>query len=90
MIHSEDFLRKLANKKVTGDFYPFDTDDIDKYDKAKWNSIIEEIKITLSLFNYNLLSKEELEKALDFNANIASNLINGQPRVFDCFFHWED
>ena len=30
MIHSEDFLRKLANEKVTGDFYPFDTGDLDK------------------------------------------------------------
>jgi hypothetical protein len=65
-------------------------DDIDKYDKIKWDSDIEKIKLTLSYFNYNLLTKEELEKTVDLEINIASNLINGSPRVFDCFFHWED
>lgn len=64
--------------------------DINKYDTAKWNNDIEKIKFTLSHFKYNLLTKEELEKSLDFEINIASNLIDGKPRVFDCFFHWED
>ncbi|MBF7091205.1 hypothetical protein IUY40_06605 [Flavobacterium sp. ALJ2] len=30
MTHSEYFLKKLASEKVTGDFYPFDTGEIDK------------------------------------------------------------
>jgi len=195
MTYSEDFLQRLANEKVTGDFYPFDTGDIDKvedyirqivgrlknnhtihvepdfdyhgsgfasyisiriskrdhsdsiittdknritkdtkgillyisnlapfwyyggsewsvttengkflsgssgyifpndihnYDTEKWNNEIEKIKLILSHFHYNLLTKEALEKTLDFEINIASNLIDGKPKVFDCFFHWED
>jgi|GEM_PF-3760475 len=60
----------------SGHIFP---NDIDKYDKAVWEKDIEKIKFTLSHFGYNLLTKEELEKPLDFNVNIASNLIDGKP-----------
>jgi hypothetical protein len=68
-------------------FFP---EDIDKYDKAVWDNDIEKIKLQMSDAGYNLLTKEELERPLDFKVTIAGDLINGKPRVFDCFFHWDD
>lgn len=64
--------------------------DIDEYDAAAWESDIEKIKSVLSHFGYNLLTRKEVEEPLDFNVYVAGNLIVGKPRVFDCFFHWED
>ena len=85
MVHNKRKWNFLSGS--SGYIFP---DDINKYDKTKWGKDIEKIKFTLSHFNYNLLTKEELERTLDFKVNIASNLIDGKPSVFDCFFHWED
>ncbi len=71
----------------TGYIFP---EHINKYDKTKWDRDIEKIKYTLNHFNYNLLTEQELKKQIDFEIEIAGNLIQGKPRVFDCFFHWED
>lgn len=64
--------------------------EVNNYDKTKWDNDIEKIKFILGDFNYNLLTQSEIENILDFEISIASNFINGKPRVFDCFFHWED
>lgn len=65
-------------------------DAINRYNKEIWEDDLNKIKLTLSDFNYNLLTKEELEKTLDFEISLESNLMDGAPKVFDCFFHWED
>ncbi|MCA0428854.1 MAG: hypothetical protein LCH37_15565 [Bacteroidetes bacterium] len=65
-------------------------EDNNAYDTTKWETDMERIKFTLNQFNYQLLKQDELETPLDFDLTLASNFITGKPRVFDCFFHWND
>jgi hypothetical protein len=65
-------------------------EDHNKYDASIWATDIEKIKLVIENAGYQLLTRKELEAPLDFELSIRSNLVDGKPRVFDCFFHWDD
>ncbi len=60
------------------------------YDAAVWERDLGKIKAVLDTYGYSLLTQAEVEKELDFKVALRSNLLDGAPTVFDCFFHWED
>jgi hypothetical protein len=65
-------------------------DSIKKYNKALWETEIEQITRLFEEFRYTLLTQKEVEKQLDFEVKIVSNLGEKPYTVFDCLFHWED
>jgi hypothetical protein len=65
-------------------------EDHNKYDASIWATDIEKIKSTMEDAGYQLLTRKQLEAPLDFDLRLSSNLVFGKPRVFDCFFHWDD
>jgi hypothetical protein len=65
-------------------------DSIKKYNKDLWETEIEQITRLFEEFRYTLLTQKEVEKPLDFEVKIVSNLGEKPYTVFDCLFHWED
>jgi hypothetical protein len=65
-------------------------DSIKKYNKDLWETEIEQITRLFEEYRYALLTQKEVEKQLDFEVKIASNLGEKPYTVFDCLFHWED
>lgn len=81
----------FENDKWTGGSGSFlRPESIESYDKRFWEKEVGQIKNILSEFRYNLLTKQELEKELWFDAEIPTILANPPFQVFDCFFYWED
>ena len=65
-------------------------ENIDKVDTEIWSAEIEKIKTVFNQFKYRLLTKEELEKQVDFDVSVRTILADKPYEVFDFFFHWED
>jgi hypothetical protein len=62
--------------------------DWDNIDWSIWQHEFNQIVDKMKLFQYQLLEQSELIKPVEIK--ISSNLLDGKPKAFDCFFHWED
>lgn len=58
---------------------------------GEWEDIENGIKKHLNYYQFEILSKEDLEEPLNFNISIPT-VINedNSYKIFDCFFFWED
>jgi hypothetical protein len=63
---------------------------IDQVDNELWSIEIEKAKAVFDQFRYRLLTKEEVEKQVNFDTTIRTVLADKPYDVFDFFFHWED
>ena len=55
-----------------------------------WDDSIYEIKELMSSYGYRLLTEEEIEEQVWFEADIPTILTDRPYEVFDCFFYWAD
>lgn len=62
--------------------------DWDKINWSTWQHEFNQIVDKMKQFQYQLLEQSELIKPVEIK--ISSNLLDGNPKIFDCFFHWED
>ena len=64
--------------------------DIGTKPKVDWDSELTVIQNILNQYGISFLTKEELDKKLEFELSIPTILSDPPFRVFDCLFYWED
>ncbi|MCB0503351.1 MAG: hypothetical protein KDD32_11760 [Bacteroidetes bacterium] len=65
-------------------------EDIGTLPIVDWYTELNEIKNTLNQYGIILLTREELDKKLEFEIKIPTILSDPPFKVFDCLFYWED
>lgn len=78
------------NKRHSGSSHYLEPENIGTIPTIDWDNELIEIKNILNQYGIRVLTREELDKKLEFEINIPTILADRPFRVFDCFFYWED
>ncbi len=78
-----------AFKSASSDFLTSESINILKED-VLWHDEVEAIKTLMSMYGYDLLTREKAQKKVPSDIEVATNFSDPPFEVFDCFFHWED
>lgn len=77
------------SKHISGGSSSFlDSSGVNTFPDANWELELTEIRNTLNIYRYALLSKNEVVKPLWFDVDIPT--IMDSDNVFDALFYWED
>jgi hypothetical protein len=58
--------------------------------EGDWEYFVDEIKRKLASYNISLLNKRYVSQVLHFETKITTILDDGEYKIFDAFFYWED
>ena len=78
------------DKWHSGGSHYIEPEDIGSLPNTSWNLELIDIKNILNQYGITSLTREELDKKLEFEIKIPTILSDPPFRVFDCFFYWED
>ena len=91
-IYSEGtwFKRFKNDKWILGGSHYIEPEEIGSKPKVNWEMEWTEIENILNQYGITILTREELDKKLDFDIRIPTILTEPPFRIFDCLFYWED
>ncbi len=74
----------------SGSSHYIESSEVGTLPNSDWQTQLIEIKNRLNEASITVLTKEELDRKLDFDIQIPTILSDPPYQVFDCFFHWTD
>lgn len=91
-VYAEGVWHKTFNKDKwhSGSSHFIDPGNIGSLPNLNWKTELIEIKNILNQYKITLLTREELDKKIEFEINIHTILSDPPYKVFDCLFYWVD